>query len=221
MEGMDDPSQPTKAQLLEEVPKTFDTTKLRFDGLRGDAARHLSREALEAAIAALPPAPKDEGTVDLLVARTPKFGRILHERALLTVAGGMPQDRFADQTKYGPDHQLATTRTDFARLIANGQPLELHGDNLFLSLDLSDENLPAGSQIRLGEALVEVTPVAHNGCKKWVQRFGLAAMRLNMSAEYRPRHLRGIYLRVIEDGECAVGDPAIVVSRGRSVAAAE
>ncbi|MBO6935172.1 MAG: MOSC domain-containing protein [Deltaproteobacteria bacterium] len=218
---MDDASQPSKAQLLDEVPTSFDTTKLRFDGLRGDASRHLTRAELEAGIAALPPAPKDEGTVDLLVARTPEFGRILHEKALLTVEGGMPQDRFAEQTKYGLDHQLATTRTDFARLIANGQPLELHGDNLFLSLDLSDANLPAGSRIRLGEALVEVTPTAHNGCKKWVQRFGLAAMRLNMSAAYRPRHLRGIYLRVIEAGECRVGDAALVVNRGTAVVAAE
>jgi len=213
--------QPTKAQLLEEVATTFDTTKLRFDGLRGDASRHLSRAELEAALDALPPAPTDRGTVDLLVARTPDFGRVLHEKVLLTVEGGMPGDRFAEQTKYGPDHQLATTRTDFARVVANGQPLELHGDNLFLSLDLSEANLPPGSRLRLGDALVEVTPVAHNGCKKWVQRFGLAAMRLNMAPHFRSRHLRGIYLQVVEAGECAVGDEVVVLSRGAGASAAE
>lgn len=212
---MDDaPAQPTKAQLLEEVPSSFDTSKLTFDGLRGDAALHLSPAALEARLAALSPAPTDRGTVDRLVARTADYGRVVHDVVRLTVAGGMPGDRFVDQTKYGPEAQLATMRTDFARVVANGQPLELHGDNLFLSLDLSDENLPAGSRLRVGEALLEVTPKAHNGCKKWAQRFGLAPMRLNMSARFRPRHLRGIYLRVVEDGECAVGDPVVVVSRG-------
>ena len=153
-------------------------------------------------------------TVDLLVARTPDFGRVLHERARLTVAGGMPGDRFALQTKYGPEAQLATARTDFARVVANGQPLELHGDNLFLSLDLSDDNLPAGSRLRLGDALVEVTPKAHNGCKKWAQRFGLAPMRHNMAPAFKSMHLRGIYLRVVEDGECAVGIRVVVLSRG-------
>jgi len=213
--------QPTKAQLLEEVASDFDTTTLSFDGLRGDAARHLSPRELEQRLADLPPAPKDRGTVDRLVARTAGFGRILHERVTLTVAGGMPGDRFAEQTRYGPEAQLATMNTAFARVIANGQPLELHGDNLFVSLDLSDDNLPAGSRLRVGEALLEVTPKAHNGCKKWAQRFGLAPMRLNMAKHFRARHLRGIYLRVIEDGACAVGDAVVVVSRGAGASAAE
>lgn len=218
---MDDAStQPTKAQLLEEVPSSFDTTTLTFDGLRGDPTRHLSPRELAARLDALPPAPKDEGTLDRMVARTADFGRVVHERGVLTVAGGMPGDRFVHQTKYGPEAQLATMRTDFARVVANGQPLELHGDNLFLSLDLSSDNLPTGSRLRVGEALLEVTPKAHNGCKKWAQRFGLAPMRLNMAAHFRPRHLRGIYLRVIEDGACAVGDRVVVVSRGAQPASA-
>lgn len=204
---------PSKEALLCEVPATFDTTTLSFEGLRGDPAFHLSPEALEARLAALPPAPTDRGTVDYLVARTAGFGRVVHARAHLTVAGGMPGDRFVDQTKYGPEAQLATAQTDFAKVVANGQPLELHGDNLFLSLDLSAANLPPGARLRVGEALLEVTPKAHNGCKKWVQRFGLAPMRLNLSPRFRDRHLRGIYLRVIEDGACSVGDLVEVVLR--------
>ncbi len=62
--------------------------------------------------------------------------------------------------------------------------------------------------------LLEVTPKAHNGCMKWAQRFGLAPLRLNLAPDVRPRHLRGIYLQVIEDGDCAVGDAVEVVSRG-------
>jgi MOSC domain-containing protein YiiM len=126
----------------------------------------------------------------------------------------MPGDRWASQDKYGPDYQLATTRADYARLIANGQPLELHGDNLYLQLDLSSQNLPVHSVLHAGEALLQVTPIAHNGCKKWVQRFGLCPMQLNLDAAYRHLHLRGIYLRVLKDGRVRVGDPVRVVQRG-------
>ena len=206
-------TEPSKDELLREVPATFDTTTLSFDGLRGDPARHLSPEVLEARLAALPPAPTDRGTVDYLVARTASFGRVVHDRVRLTAVGGMPEDRFVDQTKYGPEAQLATARTDFAKVVANGQPLELHGDNLFFSLDLSATNLPPGSRLRVGEALLEVTPKSHNGCKKWVQRFGLAPMRLNLAPRFREHHLRGIYLRVVEDGDCAIGDVVEVLSR--------
>ena len=148
-----------------------------------------------------------------MVARGPSGERSLPERVILTRAGGMPGDRWAAQDRYGPEYQLAATRADVARTIANGQALELHGDNLFLWLDLSAENLPTGSLVRLGQALLQVTPQAHNGCKKWVQRFGLAPMQLNLDAAYKAMHLRGIYFRVLEDGRVATGDVAEVVER--------
>ena len=157
------------------------------------------------------PAADRSDPVDLLVARGPAGERHLAPEAWLTVDGGMPGDRWASQTKYGPDFQLATTRSDLARLIANGQPLELHGDNLYLTLDLSRSNLPEGTLIRAGEALLAVTPVAHDGCKKWVQRFGLCPMQLNLDPAYRAQRLRGIYLRVVEEGRVRVGDRKSVV----------
>lgn len=91
--------------------------------------------------------------------------------------------------------------------------LELHGDNLFVTLDVSTDNLPVGSLLELGKALLRVTPVAHNGCKKWAQRFGLAPMQLNMSSELRSMRLRGLYLQVVHDGQVAVGDAVVVRER--------
>jgi hypothetical protein len=208
-------NEPTKEELERASPRTLDSDSLKFVGLRGDQRRHLDRAALEAGIASAR-APLDEGSVDLLVARGKHGERYLTSEARLTVCEGMPGDRWAAQDKYGPDFQLATTRSDFARLIANGQPLELHGDNLYLHLDLSRINLPARSLIRAGEALLEVTPAAHDGCKKWVQRFGLCPMQLNLDPGYRAVRLRGIYLRVVEEGRVRVGDRAVVVVRGIS-----
>jgi hypothetical protein len=206
----------TTEELARSEPRSFDTESLSFKGLRGNRARHLDRQALEAALAALPPAPRDHGILTLLLARGPEGERILPEEVTLTREGGMPGDRWATQSKYGLDYQLATTRSDFARVIANGQALELHGDNLYLTLDLSAQNLPPGSMVKLGEALLTVTPQAHNGCKKWVQRFGLDAMQLNLAPEYRARRVRGIYFRVVEDGRVRLGDSAVVVSRSSS-----
>lgn len=206
-------SQVTTAALLEATPGQLDTDSLVFTGLRGDRTHHLSRAAIEAALADLPEAPRDAGTLELLVARGPNGERRLPHEVVLTPEAGMPGDRWSSEERYGPEFQLATTRADFARLIANGQPLELHGDNLYLHLDLSPQNLPTGSHVRLGQALLEVTPQAHNGCRKWVQRFGLDAMQLNLAPAYRHLRLRGIYFRVVEAGRVRVGDRAVVIHR--------
>jgi hypothetical protein len=175
----------------------------------------LQRDALEAALAKLPPAPRDEGELVLMVARGESGTRVLPKRAVLTPEGGLPGDRWSSDGRYGPEYQLATIRADFARVVANGQPLMLHGDNLYLNLDLSSENLPTGSLVKLGEATLQVTPQAHNGCKKWVQRFGLPAMQLNLASSHRSMHLRGIYFRVVEAGLVEVGERAKVIRRGK------
>lgn len=109
--------------------------------------------------------------------------------------------------------QLAVMQLDVAELIANGQPLALYGDNLFLDLDLSTRNLPLGSRVRAGDVVLEVTPAPHNGCRKFRARFGDEALRFVSSPSLRSRNLRGIYLRVVAAGEVACGDAVEVLSR--------
>jgi MOSC domain-containing protein YiiM len=105
-----------------------------------------------------------------------------------------------------------------ANLIANGQPLELFGDCLMLDLDLSQQNLPPGSQLRVGRALLEVTPMPHNGCAKFQARFGKDALRFVSMKELRHNNLRGTYMRVIEAGEVCLGDDVEVLSRPAAAA---
>jgi hypothetical protein len=206
-------SEITSDDLL--AAKTVDTDRLTFVGLRGDRSKHLSRAQLVDALTRLPQAPRDVGSVNLLVARGDNGERTLPDAIHLTVKGGLEGDRWARQDKYGPGYQLATTQTGFARVVANGQRLELHGDNLFLDLDLSRPNLPVGSVVQVGAAITHVTEIAHNGCKKWVQRFGLDAMKLNMTPEFQEKRLRGLYLCVVEPGLVSVGDRVVVLERGK------
>ena len=85
---------------------------------------------------------------------------------------GIPGDAWCRETERNQDMQIAVMELEVAELIANGQPLTLFGDCLLLDLDLSARNLTTGSRLRIGSALLEVTPMPHNGCRKFRGRFG-------------------------------------------------
>lgn len=188
---------------------------------RPDPATHRSLDELASGLDALPPSPRDRGRVVLMNGRGADEDRTRVPSSTLTPEAGLPEDRWAadrgpGEQRYGSDYadmQLATMEVAVAELIANGQPLALFGDNLFLELDLSDANLPNGSRLRVGNALLEVTPFPHNGCRKFRDRFGAGALRFVAEQSRRRRNLRGIYLRVIEEGKVSVGDQVEVISR--------
>jgi MOSC domain-containing protein YiiM len=85
---------------------------------------------------------------------------------------------------------------------------QLAGDQLFIDMDLSAENLPPGTRLALGSAVIEVTDQPHNGCKKFVARFGLDAMKFVNSDLGKQLHLRGINAKVVRGGIIRVGDSA-------------
>jgi hypothetical protein len=180
----------------------------------GDPAAFLSLAELIDRFAVLPPAPRDVGHVAVLVTRGAAGRRTMLDRAVLTVDGGMPGDAWTRKEPVLAEAQLAVMERAVAELIANGQALGLFGDNLFLDLDLGGASLPIGSRLRAGQALLEVTPKAHNGCRKFTSRFGDDALRFVAHPERRQRNLRGIYLRVVEDGAVAVGDRVEVLALG-------
>ncbi len=172
----------------------------------GDSACHLTIDDLVLGLHAI-----DEATptarLSLIVRRNGDDNvREVVERARLTVERGLAGDAWERRLPLNPDAQLAVMSTPIAALVANGQPVTLFGDNLFVDLDLSAEKLPVGTRVRIGGAVLEVTPKPHNGCKKFVGRFGADALAFVASKELRPRNLRGIYFRVIEDGDVAIGD---------------
>jgi len=183
-------------------------------GPEGDADRHRPLAELDAGLRALPVLPRDAGRLTLIVRRRADGVRETPERTLLSHEEGVPGDGWSRRPPRDPEAQLAVMCSDVARLIANGQPLTTFGDNLFVDLDLSAANLPTGTRLRVGPAILCVTPKPHNGCLKFKARFGQDALRFVQQPPTRDRNLRGIYWKVAEPGEVRVGDPIEVLSRG-------
>jgi MOSC domain-containing protein YiiM len=82
----------------------------------------------------------------------------------------------------------------------------LAGDQFFVDLDLSAENLPPGTKLAVGAAIIEVTSPPHTGCKKFLARFGMDALTFVNSPVGRQLNLRGIHARVTRGGVVRVGE---------------
>ena len=187
---------------------TLDTPRIDSKSV-GNPLRYRRLEELEEGLDALPRGPWDRGRVELIVARTAGGRRERPDRVRLEADAGIPGDAWGRQQ----GRAITAMEFDVAELIANGQPLALFGDNFYLTLDLSTDNLPAGSRVRVGGAVLEVTAMPHNGCRKFRARFGADAQRFVSNPELRHRNLRGVYMRTVEGGEIAPGDPVEVIAR--------
>ena len=95
----------------------------------------------------------------------------------------------------------------FAALVSGGEGWEQAGDQLFVDLDLGVENLPPGTRLAVGTAVVEVSEIPHTGCVKFSGRFGADALRAVSTPEGRALRLRGVNTRIVQSGEVRVGDP--------------
>jgi hypothetical protein len=178
--------------------------------------RHLTIEELEGGLDEIRSAPKDQGVLDLIVRRPNVGEREVLRQGELHPKEGLVGDswirRASSRTKDGSAHpgmQLNITNSRVIALLAQDKERwALAGDQLFADLDLSLDNLPAWTRLSIGGAVIEVTDQPHTGCKKFVARFGLDAMKFVNSALGRQLNLRGINARVVEAGVIRVGDVA-------------
>lgn len=176
--------------------------------------KHLTIEELEAGLAEIRQSPRDEGILELIVRRPQPGERELLEEGELHLAEGLVGDswvkRSSSRTSDGsphPDMQLNIMNARAIALIAQHKDRwPLAGDQLFIDMDLSTENLPAGTHLKLGSAIIEVTKQPHTGCKKFIARFGMDAMKFVNSEAGKQLHLRGINARVVQAGVIRVGD---------------
>jgi hypothetical protein len=106
-----------------------------------------------------------------------------------------------------PDSQLTIMNSRLIALLAESRERwPLAGDQLFIDLDLSADNLPPGTRLALNSAVIEVTGEPHTGCKKFLERFGVDAVKLVNSGVGRSLNLRGINARILLAGVIRVGD---------------
>jgi MOSC domain-containing protein YiiM len=109
-----------------------------------------------------------------------------------------------------PDMQLTLMNARSAALIA-GKPerRQLAGDQLYVDFDLSVDNLPPGTRLKLGDATVEITEIPHRGCGKFSSRFGVDALKFVNSEVGRQLNLRGVNARIVEGGVVRTGDAVV------------
>jgi len=175
---------------------------------------HRTKEELESQIDRIRNAPKDEGALNLIVRRPAENEREPLEEGMLDLTYGLEGDNWINKPssstpdkKAHPEKQLNIMNSDVIEYIARDpERWALAGDQLYVDLDLSTANLPAGTQLSIGDAIIEVTPPAHLGCGKFIERFGKPAMIWVNSEVGRELNLRGICAKVIKPGKIQKGD---------------
>jgi hypothetical protein len=179
-----------------------------------DTIAHRTREELNAALDGIRQAPADEGVLEMIVRRPEIGAREVLEQGELDAVHGLVGDtwpvrrskRTADGSPH-PEMQVNIMSSRVVHLVAGDrQRWPLAGDQLFVDMDLSEANLPPGTRLAIGSAMLEVTSEPHTGCEKFVARFGLEAMKFVNSPLGRALNLRGINARVVQPGTSRVGD---------------
>ena len=179
-----------------------------------NTAKHLTMAELEAGLDAIRHAPRNEGALELIVRRPQIEAREILEVGQLDLVEGLVGDnwkvRGSSRTLDGTSHHDMQLNIMNARVIAlvaqEKERWQLAGDQLFIDMDLSIDNVPPGTKLSLGSAVIEVTDQPHTGCKKFLARFGKDALQFISSPVGKHLQLRGINAKVVQPGTIRVGD---------------
>ena len=177
-------------------------------------AKHLTTAELEAGLDDIRRSPADEGRLEMIVCRPSVEKRRVLEEGRLDVGDGLVGDnwkfRGSSRTPDGSAHrdmQINIMNSRAVALVAGDRERwPLAGDQLYVDMNLSGENLPPGTRLAVGTAVLEITPPPHTGCKKFVARFGIEAMKFVNSGTGRELNLRGVNAKVVSSGTIRPGD---------------
>ena len=175
---------------------------------------HLSRTELDAGLDHIRQSPTDGGALKMIVRRPNVDEREVIEAGELSTEVGLVGDTWqARASRHTPDKspnreaQITLMNARAVALIAqSADRWALAGDQLYVDMDLSIANLPPGTQLSLGSAILEVSATPHTGCAKFSQRFGVDAHKFVNSKEGSPLRLRGVNAKVVQGGDVKVGD---------------
>lgn len=176
--------------------------------------KHLTVEELAAGLPQVAQSPKDNGALKLIVRRPADGQREVLETGELDLGVGLIGDnwktrgsRHMPDGSANPNSQITIMNSRVIALLSpEEQRWPLAGDQLYVDFDLSASNIPPGTQLAIGSAIVEVTAQPHAGCKKFADRFGVEAVEYINSPEQKELQLRGINSKVVQPGTIRVGD---------------
>jgi hypothetical protein len=158
-------------------------------------------------LASLLEAPKEVGTLELIAARPAVDERLELASAQLDVDRGVVADRWSGGSRPNPKAQVTVMNVRATQLVAGDRSRwALAGDQLYVDFDLSAENVPAGTLLAIGSAVLEVTDQPHLGCEKFAARFGQSARILANSPEGTALNFRGVNTRVVQAGTVRAKD---------------
>jgi MOSC domain-containing protein YiiM len=167
-------------------------------------------DELEEGLPEIMRAPRDCGVLEMIVRRPGLGQREVPLEAQLDLERGLLGDNWALRNAPRPPNreaQLTLMNARVTALVAQDRDRwPLAGDQLYVDLDISEANLPAGSQLGIGTAVVEVSALPHTGCAKFVARFGQEAMTFVNAPGHRALRLRGMNVRIVRSGVIRVGD---------------
>jgi hypothetical protein len=172
---------------------------------------HQAKPSFDAYVEVVRGAPADDGRLEFIVRRPAQDEREVVEEALLDPGLGLVGDRWAMQDAQSTPSYLAAELTlintrVLAAIESDRSRWPLAGDQLYVDLDLSLDNLPAGTRLAIGSAVIEVSETSHTGCAKFSARFGGAAQRWVNSENGRNYRMRGLNARILEAGTVRAGD---------------
>lgn len=175
---------------------------------------HKTMTELEVGLAAAGRSPADKGRLEMIVCRPQDEQRQVLDQAQLDPDEGLVGDnwraRGSRSTEDGSAHpgmQIALMNSRIIDLLASDRARwPLAGDQLFVDIDISPDNMPVGQRFTIGDALLEISDIPHTGCSKFTERFGGDAIRFVNSPEGRAARRRGVYARVVKAGGIQAGD---------------
>ncbi len=170
--------------------------------------------------ALLPRSPRDYGRVERCVVRTGPGQRATPEAIELVAGRGVAGDTWGRHGFDDQQNQVSLVNVHVIRSLSGGDERSpISGDNLQVDLELSEENLPAGTRLSIGaEVVLLVSPVPHRPCPSFVERFGATAAKKVARANRRGLRGRGVLCLVERGGTVRVGDPIRVERPDQAVA---